>query len=253
MKAYENTQRDQQDGRTSEIGSEAQVGSVESGEGKGGPKVEAPWGFYNNGPRKGQPRLSPEDERVLRNKKQLESHYANRDERLKKSRAIRQKDPAKANASSAASCLRHPDRLRKYQIGYRERNREKINLRSRLWRENNRDRVKENSKSYSIKNAERVKASSSLKKARKKKASIGDTKPISEWIRRIKSNETVNCYWCRILFPSAEFHIDHIHPLSKGGLHSIENLCASCPKCNMAKHNKDLSDWNKHLEQPVLL
>ena len=42
------------------------------------------------------------------------------------------------------------------------------------------------------------------------------------------------CYYCGGPFE----HWDHYQPLSKGGLHEIDNLLPSCAKCNLKKHNK---------------
>lgn len=37
-------------------------------------------------------------------------------------------------------------------------------------------------------------------------------------------------------------HIDHIHPLSKGGLHCLGNLTPACASCNLAKSATVLDD-----------
>ena len=39
------------------------------------------------------------------------------------------------------------------------------------------------------------------------------------------------------------FHIDHIQPLSRGGLHAFVNIQLLCPQCNMSKHAKDPLLW----------
>ncbi len=44
-----------------------------------------------------------------------------------------------------------------------------------------------------------------------------------------------------------------IIPISKGGLHEIENVCVSCAHCNLVKKAKDLTRWNGELTEPVLL
>lgn len=47
------------------------------------------------------------------------------------------------------------------------------------------------------------------------------------------------CYWCDNKIINNNYHIDHYIPLSKGGVHRLENIVISCPKCNMQKSNKD--------------
>jgi 5-methylcytosine-specific restriction endonuclease McrA len=30
-------------------------------------------------------------------------------------------------------------------------------------------------------------------------------------------------------------HVDHVQPISRGGLHEVSNLCIACKKCNLSK------------------
>jgi len=40
------------------------------------------------------------------------------------------------------------------------------------------------------------------------------------------------------------YHVDHIHPIAKGGRHRLENLCLACASCNLQKKSKILySEW----------
>ena len=48
-----------------------------------------------------------------------------------------------------------------------------------------------------------------------------------------------NCAYCNGPFE----HIDHVIPLSKGGLHCLSNLRPSCQSCNLSKHNKSLKNF----------
>ena len=38
-------------------------------------------------------------------------------------------------------------------------------------------------------------------------------------------------------------HIDHVIPVSKGGLHIPENIVLACRTCNFSKHATDLDQW----------
>ena len=48
-----------------------------------------------------------------------------------------------------------------------------------------------------------------------------------------------NCYWCNAKLTKDNTHLDHFMPLSKSGLHTIDNLVLSCVCCNLQKHAKD--------------
>lgn len=45
------------------------------------------------------------------------------------------------------------------------------------------------------------------------------------------------CEYCGTVCQD-NFHIDHIHPLSKGGRHDEDNLTIACATCNQRKSNK---------------
>ena len=55
-----------------------------------------------------------------------------------------------------------------------------------------------------------------------------------------------NCWWCGK--PCRDnYHVDHRVPLSRGGSDAPENLCITCPECNMKKGSKLPSEWNGRL------
>jgi len=39
------------------------------------------------------------------------------------------------------------------------------------------------------------------------------------------------------------FHIDHIHPLSRGGSNDLTNLCVACIPCNLSKGARTPDEW----------
>jgi 5-methylcytosine-specific restriction endonuclease McrA len=91
------------------------------------------------------------------------------------------------------------------------------------------------------------------RRAAKLGASVRNQKTISAWEKAWRKARRVVCYWCNKRVPAKGAHVDHINPLSKGGDHSIENLCISCPLCNCTKNSHIISEWNKKLVSPVLL
>jgi len=41
------------------------------------------------------------------------------------------------------------------------------------------------------------------------------------------------------------FHIDHIHPVAKGGTNDPKNLTIACVHCNISKGAKPLHEWKQ--------
>ena len=60
-----------------------------------------------------------------------------------------------------------------------------------------------------------------------------------EWMR-IKITQMNRCHYCGA---KAELTMDHVHPLSKGGEHSPENIVGACGPCNFSKGNQTLANW----------
>ncbi len=56
-------------------------------------------------------------------------------------------------------------------------------------------------------------------------------------VRQLAKDASYCCYYCGLYLGEA-YHIDHYIPLSKGGLHSIENMRLSCKSCNSRKHSR---------------
>lgn len=81
------------------------------------------------------------------------------------------------------------------------------------------------------------------RRAIKKSVRLGDPRLIAEWMREIRRQRVVRCHWCGTKIPGRRVHFDHVVALANGGPHSIGNLCASCPECNLSKQARALQDW----------
>jgi len=66
-----------------------------------------------------------------------------------------------------------------------------------------------------------------LNRARRKKRVV-------TWVRELWTVQDGKCRWCGIALP-ADFHLDHVVPVSKGGPHSRNNVALACPPCNLRK------------------
>lgn len=56
-------------------------------------------------------------------------------------------------------------------------------------------------------------------------------------IEQMYRNQFGKCYYCHKTL-HFKFHVDHRHPISRGGTNSKENLAVTCPTCNLSKASK---------------
>jgi 5-methylcytosine-specific restriction endonuclease McrA len=161
-------------------------------------------------------------------------HSKNREKRLQSF-----KDYAVKNAVTEKA------RKKKY---YDENSAALLQQKHKYWLEN-KDRIKARIKA----NPGPTRRGWEKRRALKADATVGDLRLITEWEKSWRSKRFTKCFWCGNRVTPKSCHKDHITPLSKGGAHSVENLCVSCGPCNVSKHAKDVPTWNKHLAAPVLL
>ncbi|QWR78852.1 HNH endonuclease [Candidatus Magnetomonas plexicatena] len=57
------------------------------------------------------------------------------------------------------------------------------------------------------------------------------------------------CYYCGLKFPATELTMDHLIPLSKGGMSARENIVAACRNCNTKKNSQLTVDWTEYMER----
>ena len=53
--------------------------------------------------------------------------------------------------------------------------------------------------------------------------------------RNIFARDENRCQYCGLRFPTSELSLDHVHPRSRGGGASWENLVCACARCNKKK------------------
>jgi hypothetical protein len=64
-------------------------------------------------------------------------------------------------------------------------------------------------------------------------------------LRNVLVRDNWKCSYCGIPITERSGTRDHVHPLSKGGPNVIENVVASCKRCNNLKDNMSLGDFEK--------
>jgi 5-methylcytosine-specific restriction endonuclease McrA len=58
------------------------------------------------------------------------------------------------------------------------------------------------------------------------------------------------CFYCGVKLKAKSWHLDHVYPLSKGGLNTPQNITPSCKECNLMKGSLGL---DKFLHQVRLI
>ena len=70
-----------------------------------------------------------------------------------------------------------------------------------------------------------------------------ERKAIKTSIRfEVFKRDSFTCQYCGGKAPDILLHVDHIHPVSKGGNNDILNLITSCSQCNSGKSDRLLND-----------
>jgi len=65
-----------------------------------------------------------------------------------------------------------------------------------------------------------------------------EAEQIKAFYHQAQVQPRLRCFYCGRFVRKADRHVDHIVPLAKGGLHTLDNLAVACAKCNLKKHAK---------------
>jgi len=57
-------------------------------------------------------------------------------------------------------------------------------------------------------------------------------------LRGLLLDSAARCAWCGADLRAHHLEVDHLHPLSRGGAHSLANLVVACQDCNRHKADK---------------
>lgn len=118
--------------------------------------------------------------------------------------------------------------------------------------ERNKEEIKAAVRQYQIENPQAAKERTARwkKENPQKVASYGNKRRATEGVytaedvQRIYTEQNGKCAYCSIEL-QGKFHVDHIHPLSRGGSNWPSNLACACKACNLSKGSKLLGEWNK--------
>jgi len=134
-----------------------------------------------------------------------------------RSKEYRQNNKEKINQYLAEYYLNNKEKILNSHAIYRKTNKDKIQKSNTMYRENNREK-------FCIYEAER--------RAKKINHTLLPVDSKMIWLYYAVCNETNN------ILGDTFFHVDHIQPLNKGGLHHEDNLQILEVHLNLQKHNK---------------
>lgn len=145
------------------------------------------------------------------------------------------------------------DKMRDRYKEWRKANWSTLVIKKMAWKAANPDKVSKIAKRFREAHPDRVRAGQAVYRARKMKATVGDTAVISAWEATWKRKKWVTCYWCQNSFLPSACHTDHVIALRKDGSHEVGNLVISCAPCNLRKNSMSVEEWNARIDSPVLL
>jgi 5-methylcytosine-specific restriction endonuclease McrA len=185
--------------------------------------------------------------KFVRSKDGLAVWCKNCNKSYQKQHRIKNLDRYKSDAK--ARRLSNQEYNKSYNSLYYKINKERLSQENAAWRDANKNRKKELDKKWANANKDKVQVYQTNWRLRNpekaslfrqiRRARLKDAKLFLVTAKNIKRLMQQNCIYCGC--PSSQ--VDHIIPLSRGGLHSIGNLAASCKPCNLSKSNKMIMEW----------
>ena len=126
---------------------------------------------------------------------------------------------------------------------HNQKNKDKRYAWTREWCERNKEHRKEYNRNW-YKTPKGILHSTKerhKRRARKLKAEGSFT---AENIKDMYATQGGRCYYCSVEIDSG-YHIEHMTPLSRGGMNNVSNICLACAPCNLSKHTKTAEEFKE--------
>jgi 5-methylcytosine-specific restriction endonuclease McrA len=135
-------------------------------------------------------------------------------------------------------------RMSQHNKEWYEANKEYKNHRNKEWYDANKERKLNYMRGYRQTDKGKLvhRLSEHNRRANKKYNTTSGDRLTTEQIVYLTEIYT-ECAYCNTPLTPDNTHLDHIHPLSKGGAHSIDNVTLACKDCNLRKNDKPLDQW----------
>jgi len=178
---------------------------------------------------------SPPGKKYDQKEYQRAYYLRNREKTLARQRNRRLANPKLFQERSRRSDEKRKDAKRAKGEEWKEINQERWNAYLKEYYIINKERIQNYNKGWDKRNPQSRNAIWQRHRARKIDQ-LGEW-PISEteMIEALWSEQDASCYYCGTSL-SLGFDLEHMLPLSRGGLHDWRNVCLSCRTCNLKKH-----------------
>jgi len=154
-------------------------------------------------------------------------------------------------AANAAWILANRDAYLATQEAYRIEHRGTASAAAAAWRAANPEKARALTLSYFASHPEK-KRSYGAKRRALKRGCTAEHLP-EHYERGLYEAQCGLCYYCGDSLEENGQHLEHMTPLSRGGAHSLANLCLSCPNCNQRKHAKTAEEFFAVLKREEVL
>ena len=190
------------------------------------------------------------------------AYHEKADEICKKRREDREKNPEKYRIRERKWFKKFIEKDEKNGGKYRAENREWARQyrkdhpdkelariqRQKEDRQKHPDKYKGRYEKYRDSHPGRISAIAAKRRAAKKRT-IVNPKMVDWFYELVHTSETIPCYYCKMVVPPKDRHVDHVIPLCQNGPHELGNLANSCSECNLEKSTRRISKWFRYGQQ----
>jgi len=173
-------------------------------------------------------------------------YEANKEEFLAKCKEYREANKDEALARNKAYREANREELAAKQRAYQKANRDERAAYGRAYYESNREEITKKSKAY--RQTPSGKAVKSRGSARRRNAKRNAQGLITPTVDAVAARDGLKCYLCGKTCYRGNgvggATVDHLVPVSKGGLHCMSNAALACRSCNSAKNAAFSPDEN---------
>ncbi|MCR4297561.1 MAG: HNH endonuclease [Gallionella sp.] len=195
--------------------------------------------FYDNGGCKPCTRASSIKWRE-KNQERVRAYRANNREQITIQVAeYREKNKEKIAEQRRKYAIENRNKIILKDAKYRAANAGKRKAQAIVYRKNHTEKHRASSAAWAARNKEAVRIIHQNRRYRKKENGGTLSRGLIGKLIKLQNGK---CLCCGVAL-GADFHLDHVMPLARGGAHNDKNMQLLCPTCNLNKHAKHPVDF----------